>query len=105
MKGRYLSSDGDMVEQFFFDDMEKKSHIKVVQDVAPYLRQNNLDRTEGRQGWKGEVHKIASIPLVVLEQWRKEIGSDPLDKNNRPWLIARLNNKDWAKLRTKEGRI
>ena len=106
MKGRLLSHEDGVTRTFHFDEMAKKSTIQVHQDVSGYLRQNTRaynDSTDSN--WKGDLHKIASIPVVVVEQWWKELGSDPFSEQNRAWLTARLNNRDFYKLRTKTGRV
>lgn len=62
-------------------------------------------------GWKGDMHKVASIPLIIIDQWREELkakgasNSDPLHKDNRAYFIAKINSSEWSKLRTKQGRV
>lgn len=82
-----------------------KTVLKKTADVGKELDLNAADRNSAQSGWKGDMHKVASIPLIVVEQWWKELGSDPFAKQNRKWLIARLNSGDWSKLRTKEGNL
>jgi len=88
-----------------------KITIHKTADISKELQANQMDKVEGRQGWKDAFHKVASIPLIVVEMWREELkkkgadDSNPLSARNRPFLIAKLNNRDLSKLRTKEGRI
>ena len=94
-----------------FHAVDGKNVIKKTQDVEGILNCNTIERNGMQQGWKGEFHKVASIPLIVIEQWREELkregrsNIDPLNKENKMWLIARLNNRDFGKLRTKDGTI
>ena len=89
----------------------RKITIHKTADISRELKANQLDRVEGRQGWKESFHKVASIPMIIIEQWREELkakGCDdvnPTSARNRPFLIAKLNNRDFGGLRTKEGRI
>ena len=102
---KVLSQDGDMGSTHHYSHADDQTVIKTVQDVGPYLRKNAQERAHSSEGYKGDFHKVASIPLVVIEQWTKELGDDPLAKHNRKWFVAKLNNSDFLKLRTKEGRI
>ena len=89
----------------------RKITIHKTADISHELKANRLDMVEGRKGWKESFHKVASIPPIIAEIWREELkakGADdvnPFSANNRPFLIAKLNNRDFAKLRTKEGKI
>lgn len=96
---------GDMIETIKLVDDGKRVVRKLTQDVEPYFEANARERSETAGGWKGELHKVASIPLVVFEQMCKEAGCNLLKPENKGKLIAMLNNKDYLKLRTKEGRI
>lgn len=94
----------------YYDKVDGKVVIRSVQDVEPMLDHNLVDRNSAQTGWKGDMHKVASIPLIVVEQWTNELkrqGRDPrpFAKCNRPFLIAKLNDKSWSKLRTKDGAI
>ena len=93
------------VAEYYHSNPDGGFAIQTVQDVAPVLDANQKARSSASSNWKGGMHHIASIPQVVVEAWWKELGSDPFAKKNRPWLIARLNNRDWYKLRTKDGRL
>lgn len=88
-----------------------KNIIRSVQDIDQNLKLNDIDRNNASSGWKGNFHKVASIPLIVLEQWRNELkakGADdcnPLSKANRQFFLAKLNDYNYKRLRTKDGAI
>jgi len=100
-----LDVNGDVIEKFHYDEMEGRSVVETVQDVAPYLDQNQREKNNQSSGWKGGLHKVASIPLVLIQQWNKEYGCNVLEPKNRHLIMAKLNDKDYSKLRTKDGRI
>ena len=85
--------------------------IKRTADVGNRFELNTREKLSAQTGWKEGFHKVASIPWIVIQQWREELvkkGADnpnPLAKINKPFLIAKLNNRDNSKLRTKDGRI
>lgn len=94
------------VSEYFVKNYgEKGFHIQTTQDVAPILKRNKQLKNDSPEHWRGDMHHVASIPLVIWQQWWRELGSDPMAKENRAWLTARLNNRDWCNLRTKEGRL
>ena len=104
---RYFGSNGDMREIYHKDPHDNKIHIQVVQDVGRYIKANQeqFNITEKGTTWKGDFHKVASIPLVVLEQWTKELGDNPLKKEYEGWLAAKLNSNEFYRLRTRAGAI
>ena len=97
-----------VIETFHKED--GKIFIKKHQEIDSMLDLNALDRNNS-SGWKGDIHKVASIPMVVVDQWREELKlkgyqeCDPFHSSNKTWLIARLNNSNFGKLRTKDGNI
>lgn len=106
MKG-IIERDGDVTEIYHKDPHDDKFHVQIVQDVSQYLRMNKQDSDQAGTtfGNKSAFHKVASIPEVIVAQWWKELGSNPLSKENRKWLIAKLNSNEYQKLKTKEVNI
>ncbi len=85
--------------------------IQRTQDTRAILAANQREMQGGYGGWQGDMHKVASIPLIVIDHWREEMKAkgytncDPLHSDNRTFLIAKINSHEWKALRTKEGRI
>lgn len=96
---------GDIISTHHYDAMTDTTTISQTQDVDPYLKANKAERDSQTSLTKmGDgLQKIASIPLILIDQWRKEIGSDPLHLSNRRWLMIRLNDPAYSKLRTRTG--
>jgi len=87
-----------------------KITIHKTADISKELKANRQDVTQAKSGWKGAFHKVASIPLIMIEMWTEELKAqgkepNPLATCNRDFLISKLNNRDFSKLRTKEGRL
>lgn len=108
---RLLDSFNGITESFSKDKMSGDIQIVTTQDVDPFFEYNKRQFDNATRGFKGDMHKMASIPPVVIEIWREELklkGSDdtnPLSANNRKFLLSKLNSPDWNKLRTKQGVI
>ena len=105
MDGRILDVNGDMREVLHFDESSGKSIIQTIQDVDPYLKAIENKKKEAITGWKGDLHHVATVPLVLIEQWNQEFKCNILDKKNRHLLMLKLNDRNYSKLRTKEGRL
>lgn len=54
---------------------------------------------------KQAMHKVAEIPMGLLEQWMIEDKCNYLQGEGQEKLIARLNNSEFKNLRIKPGRI
>ena len=100
-------SDTGVVEHF--QKEEGKIIISKSQDVENTLKHNQIDRINNGS-WKGDMHKVASIPVIVAEKWINELrmagrNTSLFCAENKPFLIAKLNSLEFQKLRTKEGVI
>lgn len=96
---------GDVITTSKLDSDGKTMVIHKEQDITEHLKANAEARANDDGNWQGDFHHVASIPFVVLEEMNKEAGCNLLKPENRAKLVAMLNNKDYLKLRTKEGRI
>ena len=103
--GRILDVKGDMIETLHFDASSGKSIIQTTQDVDPYLKQIEIEKQQSIPGWKGELHKVATVPFVLIERWNQEFKCNILDKKNRHLLMLKLKDPEFKKLRVKEGRL
>ena len=108
---KILDSFDGITERFNQDKMTGDIQIITTQDVDPFFEYNKRQLDNATRGFKGDMHKMASIPPVVIEIWREEMklagydDTNPLSKANRIFLVRKLNNPDWKKLRTKQGVI
>lgn len=79
--------------------------VERSQDVTAILSANRALANDG-DGYSPsrELRRVASIPLVVVEQWMAE-GIDLFDPACRAAVRRRLNDPDWRWLRTAPGRL
>ncbi len=100
-----------ITETFYQEEVGGIIKVNKSQDTQALTDNNQREKLEAGTGWKESFHKVASIPLVVIDIWREELkamgGRDPnpLAASNKQWFIAKLNSRDFQKLRTKEGVI
>ena len=98
-----------LTTRYWSVDGGRKVTVQVLQDVEPNLSQNmrelnsysSKSRVPVREGLGT---KVASIPMGIVAQLRKEKGIDVL-KCPASDLKKLLNDPDFAKLRTAPGRI
>lgn len=100
-----IDQHGDTITYTKYDDMTGKMVKKRVQDLDPYFKSNAQDRANDTGGWQGDMHKVASIPLVVYEEMCRVAGCNLMKKENHKLFVAMLNDPEWMKIRTKAGRI
>lgn len=76
-----------------------------TQDVAPVLDANKRLFNDG-DGYSPsrDMRRVASIPLIVVEQWLKE-GVDVFNPDHSKEVRRRLNLPEWRHLRTAPGRV
>jgi len=108
---RDIDAQTGIIETFSKDAITGKINIKKEQDVNPFLAANRNELSSQTSGFKGDMHKMASIPPIVLEMWREDMkkhgypDTNPLAVCNRKYLLSKLNSPDWNFLRTKQGVI
>jgi|TARA_R110000822_G_scaffold293891_1_gene415924 GTP-sensing pleiotropic transcriptional regulator CodY len=94
--------------KFHYDHSTDNVVLESIQDVKPLLELNkkelNNDSTYGPQLNNG-MRKVASIPLVIIEKWKRELGVDIYNKNDWPKIKQLLNDSDNRFLRTHESQL
>ncbi len=86
--------------------------VNRVQDVEPILEANKAAMSNA-PSWRpyagSNLRHVASIPLVVAEQWLKEgldiIGPASKTPEMRRKLAQKLNSNEYAYLRTYPGQV
>ena len=94
---------------FRYDHTDDKGVVHSTQDVQPLLEMNKkeingdslYDTSKAPMGMR----KVASIPLIVIEKWRTELGIDVMNKDHMPKVKQLLNDPEYAYLRTHNSRI
>jgi hypothetical protein len=88
---------------------------KAQQDLTPLLDRNKVYQNHGGgMKWSDElgdeklgVRMVASIPMIVIDRWRKEFGIDYFDPD--PEVQKRidrlLDSNEWRYLRTDNSKL
>lgn len=95
-----------LTETFHFDPYEDRLIYQADQNVAPILDDNKMFMCDAGSDWKGDMHRVASIPQSMLGDLQKrgimDMGGRILDGAK---LKAFLNDRDNLWLRTRPGRV
>lgn len=108
---RFLDHDNYTGITEHFGKIDGKNMVKKTQDTNAITEEAKRKLSHENSGWKGDFHHVASIPLIIVDQWREELKAkgvhnpDPLAKENKAFFIAKINSSDFSSFRTKGGRI
>lgn len=100
MRTRILSENPDTGLTTFFHDDDAEGTITIENrvDVQDIIEANKDVANLKSDGWKGEMHQVASIPLVVYNDLKKK-GIVDDERAFKRWL----NDPDNRFFRTKAG--
>jgi hypothetical protein len=76
-------------------------------DVGDHLEHNKAVLAEGGDGYgpTREWRRAASIPLIVAESWKANLGVDIFNPDHTKKVNELLNSSEWMFLRTAPGRL
>lgn len=93
---------------FSFDNERDEFTIRTEHDVTGLIednkRQQNLEPNERGAKFKGDMHRVASIPLTIYCELKAQGIIGPTPEHARK-LKAWLNDPDNRLFRTKLGRV
>ena len=81
--------------------------LHTEQDVSAILEANKIKRNMGRKYYAAskDFWRAACIPNNVYLRWRTEFGIDFYDPDHTDRINKKLNDPDWAYLKTADIRI
>jgi len=99
-----------------YDDLTKTTYIEEVQDYKPFIEWNKKIQNSGvggakrlneyeRRGIKNEWMHVARIPNIVATKWLREDGINIYNKNDWKRVKQKLNDPEYAYLRTGSARV
>lgn len=93
-------------EAFIKDNQDGTFTVWSTQECDPLLDQNKA-MANHNDGWSPsrDLRRAGSIPLNLIEKWKHEEGFDALNPHHADKLKQKLNDSDWAHLRTAHWRV
>lgn len=87
------------------DRAEKKTVISYTYDDVDGILDNNKMNYNHVNGWNADrsLHKVATIPLSIINKWLIEEGLDIYNGEHADRLKKKLNDPEWRFLRTSPG--
>ncbi len=103
---RHLLTSSAGLSHFMRENADGTTTFSASQDTTPILEMNQAMRTHD-DGYNEarDRRRVAHIPWVLIYKWRTEEGWDALDPEHEDKLAQKLNDPDYAYLRTAGGRI
>lgn len=78
--------------------------LRTDTPVAASIEANTTHRNAAREGWTGDYHRIASVPMQLL--YDPSVGlNTAIQQGDDAYLSRWLNDSDNRAWRTKEGRV
>ena len=99
MAERPLSERDGVRVTWRLDPVERVYVIAHHQQVAPILAQNRRDQADAGGRPRGAFWHAGRVPLSLVYQWLGE-GIDLFDRDHWPAVRRKLNDIDYAALRT-----
>jgi hypothetical protein len=92
-----------ITQWFHYDEITGDIGLQTQQDVGLVIEgtKEAFNQTDARKPWKGDVHKVASIPLVIYNELAKISNNFKDQRVIRKWL----NDRDNSVFRTRPGRV
>lgn len=77
---------------------------ETIQNTDPIIEANKWNQSFNPVGTLNVgVKRVASIPLIIIEKWRNELGIDYWNPNHQQKVDDLLNSSEWKWLRTDES--
>tara|TARA_R110002050_G_scaffold124575_3_gene243766 strand:+ start:2001 stop:2318 length:318 start_codon:yes stop_codon:yes gene_type:complete len=104
MKKRIISKSEDSGITSYFKKQGDQIIVENHQDTSGHA-QVCKELREKNNGASGDFHLLASIPKIFINKWTQELGgASPLKKENRDFLIAKINSSEFSDFKTTNGR-
>jgi hypothetical protein len=90
MKKTYISD----VEAIRVDGPNEPETLifKQFQDIPDWFTQKLRDQAEAQKDKRGEMRRVASIPVAIVEHWKRQ-GFD-ITQESAQAIVARLQRED-----------
>ncbi len=118
MSRRLIEADRETgtVTWHHYDHETRVTRIETVQDVEPYLRRAQAEKTRAdggagrltdhdRQQIKDGMWLAATIPAVIQHKWLIEHGINVHNPDHHGRMHKLLDSPEWAYLKTTTGKI
>ena len=92
-----------ITQWFHYDEATGDMGLETEQDVTSVIESTKgaFNPVDERASWKGDVHKVASIPMTIYHELAKISNNFKDQRVIRKWL----NDKDNRVFRTRPGKL
>ncbi|QVJ07758.1 hypothetical protein S1R3Y_000050 [Vibrio phage vB_ValP_VA-RY-3] len=107
LMAREFNQHTGLIEEYYYDHTKDRIVIRHIMETDPIINSNKEEFKQFNGVGYGDsngLHKVASIPLILIEKWKKEHGFDwfnSTDRERRIWL----DKPEHAFLKTRPGKL
>ncbi len=104
---RFFNPALDAIEEYYYNEQDEKIYYRKIEQLGNHIEANQQDFNFHNGVGYGDsqgVHKVASIPLILIDKWKKEHGFDwfnSTDREKRLWL----DKPEHAFLKVRPGKL
>lgn len=105
MSGVIVDVSGSAITTAHYDESEDSLTIKRSADVEANIEANKREYIDNTHARFGDMRRVASIPMVIIDKWCAEDGINYLAPEHAGALKRKLNDPDNRFLRTMPGKL
>lgn len=103
--GSIVDRDGNVMTTYIHDEASDLLVIKTSADVEANIEANKREYSDNANARFGDMKRVASIPVVVMEKWIAEDGINYMAPEHKDALRRKLNDPDNRFMRTMPGKL
>lgn len=103
--GSIVDRDGNVMTTYIHDEASDLLVIKTSADVEANIEANKREYNDNLHSRFGDMKRVASIPVVVMEKWIAEDGINYMAPEHKDALRRKLNDPDNRFMRTMPGKL
>lgn len=103
--GSIVDRDGNVMTTYIHDEASDLLVIKTSADVEANIEANKREYNDNANARFGDLKRVASIPVVVMEKWIAEDGINYMAPEHKDALRRKLNDPDNRFMRTMPGKL
>jgi hypothetical protein len=107
MTRQLLDAGAAGAQWLLYDAAEDRFAVETAADLGPLIERNKRLLAAEDRGWSGsrEWRRVASLPPIAIEIWKRRWGADPLRRGNEALLKRLLEDPELRHFRTAPGRL
>ena len=103
--GSIVDRDGNVMTEYIYNAYDDSLTVKRSADIEANVESNKREYIDNQHSKFGDLKRVASIPVVVMEKWIAEDGINYMAPEHKDALRRKLNDPDNRFMRTMPGKL